>query len=91
MQSSKRHAAFPVMKARAMDDPPVQVEVTSLELSTLITALDALLRERTMAYQIASDYLAQRNQEIDQLSFGISNIIRIKRALEKRLDPADRV
>ncbi|MDR5837037.1 hypothetical protein [Caballeronia sp. LZ034LL] len=74
-----------------MDDPPVQVEVTSLELSTLITALDALLRERTMAYQIASDYLAQRNQEIDQLSFGISNIIRIKRALEKRLDPADRV
>ncbi|WP_250437672.1 MULTISPECIES: hypothetical protein [unclassified Caballeronia] len=69
----------------------MQVEVTSGEISTLVAALDALLRERAMAYRIASDYLVAQQQPIDQLSFGISNIMRIKRSLEERLNSADRI
>ncbi|WP_244797772.1 hypothetical protein [Caballeronia grimmiae] len=75
----------------AIEKTAVQVEVTSGELTTLIAALDALLRERGMAYRIASDYLLQQDQPIDQQSFGISNIMRIKRSLEERLSPVNRV
>ncbi|PMS09456.1 hypothetical protein C0Z17_24845 [Trinickia caryophylli] len=79
------------MASVGVDEPSVQVEMTSGEMSTLIAALDALLRERAMACQIASDYLVRQQQPIDELSFGLSNIIRIERSLEARLDPADRI
>ncbi len=94
MRSSKRHAASAVLNAAAtvaVEEPSLQVEVTSGEISTLVAALDALLRERAMAYRIASDYLVAQQQPIDQLSFGISNIMRIKRSLEERLNSADRI
>ncbi|GAB5097755.1 hypothetical protein [Caballeronia sp. HLA56] len=87
MRSSKARTVIAIPPPEAIDDPTMQLEMKSGDVSTLIAALEALLRERAMAYQIASDYLARRHQpQIDQTSFGLAHVICLKRLLEARLD-----
>ncbi|KVQ18860.1 hypothetical protein WL99_11960 [Burkholderia cepacia] len=65
------------------EDPTLQMKLSLADCSTLMDGLEALLRDRSVAYRISTDVSALSMREGPSVfDFGIHDILRLKRFLE---------
>lgn len=66
---------------------PLERPFSAADCGTLIEGLESLLRERLMAYRLATRLMAEPGEAaIDAGRFGLTDIIRLKQILESYVD-----